>query len=298
MNLHESKYSEKIVKSFSRLPVVFLGCGFIWLAILLVTKKPSFINYLTCGVQFLAAFLFYGSKSLFLGPAVWFSEGVIFYKQGAFRRKIPLSSVARIFNDGTKTKLFALEGKQIMAFRNSQYEDISWLPLLIPSALVETPPQKTISENEDMKKPFLLALAISFGITSALLIFSVSLISLGYVKQNIFGNFVFDFNPSKPGEISDYEKQGNAIKNLVVSDVKWARKKDALDITFSIENVQEYALDHHVSFQLVFLLADELKGIVTEFESIKVPAKGKSLVILEIEKDVPSEFSTMKIVPK
>ncbi len=106
--------------------------------------------------------------------------------------------------------------------------------------------------------------------------------------------------PGSPSSRSseDYEKQNEAAKALGISAVKWVRQSDGLAVTFVATNTKDYVLDDLVTFQLVFLRGDELKGVVTELESLVVPAKGTADVVLQIRKEAPTEFDVLRISSK
>jgi len=295
MTTQASRFSAKFLGNCRLTAWLMFVNGLIWIFILLVTKKPTFFHYFNAIFHPLSVLFFWRlQQRLATGPALWLENGILTYKQGVFTRRIPWSRIARITDDGRRVLLLDGDGQRITAFGQKNYDDLSWLCALKP----DQQPTTSTCENDSMKKAFLIALGVSFGVTAAVILSAVVLYSMGSVRRDILGGLVIVLGSSDRSTIEDYEKQTAATKSLVISELKWIRQADALDVIFTVENAKDYALDKTVFFQLVFLRGDELKGVATEMESLVVPANGKTNVVMKVHRDVPTEFDVLRIAQK
>lgn len=296
MTSQASRFSAAFLGNFRLTAALMLATGAIWLLILLISKKPTVFNYFNAvSFPLLVLPMWWLQRRLAAGPALWLEGDTLIYKQGAFTRRISCARIARIRDDGQRLVLLDEAGERITSFNRKHYDDLSWLSALKPAA---DGPATSNNENESMKKPFLIAFGVSFGVAAAVLLSAIVLYSMGGVRRDILGNWVIVPGSTSSGSLDDYEKRAAATKALVISEVKWVRQGEGLAITFAVKNTMDYVLDDLVTFQLVFLRGDDLKGVITELESIVVPANGTAQVVLQLRKDTPAEFDVLRISPK
>ena len=299
MNQQASQHSPKFIKQFTLVAWIAGANGLLWTTMFFFRKAPGFLDYFNAIVWWtIPLMLLLVNKRLLGAPAIWLSDDILTYKQGILVRKVPLATVKKIHSDGVHTTLFDDAGARIKAFKHSEYDTLDWLSTLIKNSTVSPVTLQTSDESGSMKKQFAIAFGISFGAMAALLIIGIIVLSMGIFKRDIFGNIVLSAPARDPGAMDDYDKRAAATKALVISEVKWVKQKDTLDVMFTVENTKDYALDDAVFFQLVFLRGDDLKGVASELENVVVPALGKVPLIMQVRKDVPTEFDVLRITPK
>jgi hypothetical protein len=155
-----------------------------------------------------------------------------------------------------------------------------------------------------MKNNLLTIFAITLGISVALIGSAIAMYAMGQMKRSPSGSPVLGMpNIARPTfaldtggfDLAKHQREQEATRALLISDIKWVRQRDNLGLTFEAENVKDHDLDTAVAFKVVFMQGSELKGVMTAVAQLAIPAKSRKLVTSTVATGYPEAFDSLKI---